>query len=98
MPTLDLTFDSGESSLSVSRFAVHEGVSSLFTVSVWALSDDPSIDLDTIVGQAASLHAQSGSAFASLGGQRRWSGICSAMKLVKGESAGKSTYQLTIVP
>ncbi|MEO5725511.1 MAG: hypothetical protein ABI134_20270 [Byssovorax sp.] len=42
MPNLDLTFASGESSLSVSRFSIHEGISSLFTVSIWALSEDPS--------------------------------------------------------
>lgn len=98
MPTLELTFASGESSLSVSRFAVHEGVSTLFSVSIWALSDDPSIDLETIVGQAASFHAVSGAAFAPLGGSRLWSGLCSYMQLVKSEPAGKSTYHLRIVP
>src|SRR4051794_22308292 len=98
MPSLDLTFASGESSLSVSRFAVHEGVSGLFTASIWALSDDPSIDLDTIVGRWASFRAASGSTFSPLGGARLWFGVCSAMRLAKGESAGKSTYQLTIVP
>jgi type VI secretion system secreted protein VgrG len=41
MPNLDLTFAYGESSLSVRRFVVQEGISTLFTVSVWALSDDP---------------------------------------------------------
>src|SRR5262249_32115405 len=79
MPSLDLTFASGESSLSVSRFRVQEGVSTLFTVSIRALSDDPSIDLDTIVGRAASFQAVTDAAFEPLGGRRRWTGICAHM-------------------
>jgi type VI secretion system secreted protein VgrG len=98
MSNLTLTFASGESSLSVSRFAVQEGISSLFTVAIWALSDDPSIDLDTIVGQDASFRAQSGVAHAPLGGARYWTGICEHMSLVRAETTGKSTYHIRIVP
>src|SRR6185503_3093456 len=98
MPTLDLTFASGETSLSVSRFSVHEGISSLFTVSIWALSDNPSIDLESIVGKDASFHADSGSASSPLGGSRLWTGLCSYMQLARAEPAGKSTYHLRIVP
>src|SRR5262245_27342014 len=98
MPNLDLTFASGESSLAVSRFAVQERVSSLFTVTIWALSDDPNIDLDTIVGQPASFHASSGASFAPLGGERHWAGICEHMALVAVAPTGRSTYQLRIVP
>ncbi len=98
MPTLDLTFASGESSLSVSRFAVHEGISTLFTVSIWALSADPSIDLDTIVGQPASFRIVTGAAFAPLGGARLWTGICEHMALAKAEATGSSAYHLRIVP
>ena len=36
MALLELSFASGETSLSVRRFSVHEAISSLFTVSVWA--------------------------------------------------------------
>src|ERR1700733_11474785 len=98
MPTLTLTFASGESSLSVSRFAVQEGISTLFTVDVWALSDDPGIDLDTIVGREASFQAVTGAAFAPLGGAPPWTGVCEHMALVRVEPAGKSTYHLRIVP
>ncbi len=98
MPNLDLTFASGETSLAVSRFAVHEGISSLFTVSIWALSEDPSLDLDAIVGQTASFRAESGFAFTPLGGARLWSGVCSYVQLAKAEQIGKSTYHLRIVP
>ncbi len=98
MPNLILTFASDESSLSVSRFSVHEGISTLFTVTVWALSDDPGIDLDTIVGKDASFQVVTGAAFAPLGGARLWTGICEHMSLVKVEPTGKSTYHLRIVP
>ena len=56
---LELAFESKESSLSVRRFSVREGMSSLFNVSVWARSPDASIDLERLVGQEASLHAVS---------------------------------------
>src|SRR5512144_338871 len=98
MANLELTFASGETSLAVSRFVVHEGISTLFTVTVWALSDDPSIDLDGIVGQPAALRARSGAAFTPLGGERNWAGICERIALTAAEPAGKSTYELRIVP
>ena len=44
MSLLELSFASGESSLSVRRVQVHEAVSALYTVSVWARS--PHFDLD----------------------------------------------------
>ncbi|AUX44228.1 uncharacterized protein SOCE26_056920 [Sorangium cellulosum] len=98
MPTLDLTFASGESSLSVSRFSVHEGISTLFTVSITAISDDPSIDLDAIVGQSASFRAARDLAFAPLATARLWSGLCSSMQLARAEPLGRSTYHLRLVP
>ncbi|WP_437934761.1 type VI secretion system Vgr family protein [Sorangium sp. So ce341] len=98
MSHLELTFASGECSLSVSRFAVQEGISSLFTITIWARSDDPSIDLDTIVGKAASFRAATGAPFAPLGGERHWAGICEHMALVRAEPTGESLYQIRIVP
>ena len=44
MPVLELSFELGESLLSVRRFSVHEAISSLFTVSVWASSTNESIE------------------------------------------------------
>ena len=77
MSILELFFSSGEDSLSVRRFSVHEAVSSLFTVSVWARSESPTVDLEGIVGQAASLRIASGMKFSRQGGARYWTGICS---------------------
>lgn len=95
---MSLLFESGEDSLSVRRFAVHEAMSSLFSVSVWARSPNDDIDLEGIVGKPASLRIQSGAAHAWLGGVRRFEGICSTMHQQRVEPSGLSTYQLQIVP
>jgi len=98
MPTLELSFACEERSLSVRRFSIHEGISTLFTVSVWARSNDPSLDLSAIVGRPASLRVISGYQYARLGGARLWTGICSYMEQLQAEPTGLSTYYLRIVP
>ena len=98
MPLLDLSFASGERSLSVRRFVVHEAISSLFSVSVWARSPDASVDLSALVGQAAGLRIESGYKFAHEPG-RMWSGICACAAQVQAEPEPRlSTYLVTIVP
>ena len=98
MANLSLSFESGESSLSVRRFSVREGVSACFTASVWARSPDPSLDLEALVGKAASLRIESGYAFTQRGGARLWTGIVSTVEQLQPEPAGLSTYFLRIVP
>lgn len=80
MALLELSFASGETSLSVRRFSVHEAISSLFTVSVWARSPQQDLDLESIVGQQASLKLIDGKKFAALGGVRHWSGVVSTLR------------------
>jgi uncharacterized protein involved in type VI secretion and phage assembly len=98
MSLLDLSFQSGESSLSVRRFSVHEEMSSLFSVSIWARSPNEDIDLSTIVGKPAGFRVVSGLKYALLDGGRAWTGICSHAELVQPEPTGLSTYYLRIVP
>ncbi|WP_437994730.1 type VI secretion system tip protein TssI/VgrG [Sorangium sp. So ce185] len=102
MPTLELSFASGEDSLRVSRFSVHEAVSSLFTVSVWARSRSPSLDLEALVGKPATFHVDGG-----VRGDHRvartWTGVCGYIEQVHAvpSSAGQeaeSGYYLRIVP
>ena len=102
MPKLELAVASGDL-LSVRRFSVRESVSNLFSVSVTAMSEDPSLDLEAIVGKPASLRAETGYIGATLGGARLWSGICCYVELAKGvmPQPGEkplSTYLLRIVP
>jgi uncharacterized protein involved in type VI secretion and phage assembly len=98
MAQLELTFESKEESLSVRRFAVHEAMSSLFSVSVWARSPDDDIDLESLVGKPAELHITSGLTYAFSGGTRRWTGICQQFEHVDTESTGLSMYHLQIAP
>lgn len=97
MALLELSFESKEDSLSVRRFAAQEAMSSLFSVSVWARSPNDDIDLETIVGKAASFRAVSGVLHAQ-SGLRAWTGVCNHMELVQAESTGLSTYYLRVVP
>ena len=81
MSLLELSFASGEGSLSVRRVQVHEGVSILFNVSVWARSPSPDMDLTALVGQPAALSATAGER-----GTRAWSGVVAFIEQVQGEA------------
>src|SRR5262245_3509507 len=101
MSTFDLSFASGESSLSVRRVQVQETVSGLYTVSVWARSPQFDLDLESLVGQPASLtiHPALGSVLSG----RQWSGVVNFMEQVQGLEGGDaqnplSTYFIRIVP
>src|SRR5690242_5696893 len=98
MPILELSFASGEESLSVRRFSVHEGISNLFEISIWAVSKNESIDLESIVGKPAGFRVVSGYRWAQLGGARKWTGMCSYMEQMQPEPTGLSTYHLRVVP
>ena len=88
---LQLHVASGDG-LDVRNFAVQERLSSLFQVSLVAVSDNPSIDFDAVVGQPAR--------FALHGGlhERFWTGLCNHFEQVRVEPSGLSTYQISIVP
>ena len=98
MAEMELTFESGEPSLSVRRFTVTEGISTLWTVSVWARSGDASIDLESIAGKTAKLRVASELADSRLGGERVWDGLCVQIAQVAPEATGLSTYQLDFRP
>ncbi|MCC6555504.1 MAG: type VI secretion system tip protein VgrG [Polyangiaceae bacterium] len=98
---LELSVASGDKSLSVRRFSVHEAASSLFSVSIWARSENASIDLESIIGKPASFRIVTGVRFARTG-TRVWTGLVSTIEQVHGvaPSANKeeSTYFIRIVP
>lgn len=100
MTLLHLAFASAEPSLSVRRFSVHEALSSPFTLSIWARSGDPSLDLSPLVGHPAWFRADTGHAFAQLAGGRVWSGVVSYAEQVHAEASpsGLSTYYFRVVP
>jgi uncharacterized protein involved in type VI secretion and phage assembly len=77
---------------------VHEAMSSLFSVSVWARSPDDDLDLETIVGKHAELRIASATTMAASGAGRRWTGVCQQMEHVEAESTGLSMYHVRIAP
>ncbi len=96
MPNAELTFSSGETSLSVRSFRIDDAVSRPFTVTVQAMSPNQ-IDLETIVGQSAAL-ALDGGAVGGDSDTRRWSGVCQHIEQVQAETIGLSTYEVSIKP
>ena len=97
MSGMQLWFSSGEESLSPRRFSAHEGISSLFEVTVAARSPSDDIDLEALVGAPAAFRL----ARTLLGAEpslRVWRGICSAAEQVHHEKSGLSTYEIKIVP
>jgi type VI secretion system secreted protein VgrG len=97
MALYELSFASGEDSLSVRHFSVHEELSTPFVVEVLARSPHDDLDLEAITGKAAAFRLGSGLKFAQRG-TRRWGGVCRGMQLVQAEGTGLSTYMLHLVP
>ena len=98
MPILELSFESGEDTLGVRRFSVHESVSSLFDVSIVARSPNEDIDLESIVGKSAGFLLVDQVLTA-----RAWTGIVAEMEQIRAEAPtaagiGLSTYFIRIVP
>jgi type VI secretion system secreted protein VgrG len=88
---LEVEVGSGDT-LDVRQFAVHERLSSLFQINLVAVSDNPSIDFDAVVGQPARFSMAAGRH------DRSWSGVCNHFEQVRVEPTGLSTYQFSIVP
>ncbi|MEZ4298225.1 MAG: type VI secretion system tip protein TssI/VgrG [Polyangiaceae bacterium] len=99
MSELELSFECGESTLSVRRFHVDEAMSEPFRVAITARSPSENLDIDEIVGRPASFRIASGTAHLTKR-IRTFTGIVSRMEVVGVEEAetGLSTFELTIVP
>ncbi len=91
---LKVTVASGDL-FDVREFNVHQAISSLFTVTLTALSPNADVDFEAVIGKDASfsLHGPGLD-----GAPRTWSGICNELHQVKVEESGLSTYHLRIVP
>jgi type VI secretion system secreted protein VgrG len=92
---LVVTVASGDT-FDIREFSVHERISSLFNVSLIALSDSTNIDFDAIVGQPARFMMSTGGGGAS--SVRIWTGICNELQQLAAEEDGLSTYRISIVP
>ena len=86
---------SANEALDVRTYRVRQSMNELFVVEVTAMSRNPDIDFEEVIGREASftLHGRGPEA-----GTRTWKGICSEMHQVRVEEGGLSTYELRIVP
>jgi type VI secretion system secreted protein VgrG len=82
--------------LDVRDFHVYSSLSSLFDVTLTVLSDNPDIDFEAVIGQAASftLHGR----VAGGSQARTWSGLAVEFDQVRVAPSGLSTYRLRIAP
>ncbi len=101
-PAIELT-TANTTPFDVRRVTLHESLSSPFTVDLIVVSTEHNVDLDSIVGQEATLKVQSGYS-AVMDGSRTWAGVVSTAEQVQAMEKGKqgtnpvSTYFLRIVP
>jgi type VI secretion system secreted protein VgrG len=91
---LEVTVASKDS-LDVREFSVHQAMSTLFTVTLTAVSKNSDIDFEAVVGKEASFTLH-GTAADSKG--RTWHGICSELHQIGVDDEGLATYHLQIVP
>ncbi|MDI1450503.1 type VI secretion system tip protein TssI/VgrG [Polyangium sp. 6x1] len=80
----------------VREFSVSEKISQLFEVRLVALSDNPNVDFEAIVGQPARFVMQGG--HGEGGAPRVWTGICNELEQLGAEETGLSSYNISIVP
>ncbi|UQA56819.1 type VI secretion system Vgr family protein [Polyangium aurulentum] len=101
MAFFELSFECGDTSLTVRRFSIHEAVSTPFAVSLWARSENPAVDIEAIVGHPAIFKVRSGYSNITSSGMRVWSGYVSFMEQTHAEhrqTKVQSTYHFRIVP
>jgi type VI secretion system secreted protein VgrG len=77
--------------IDVRRFEVDERISALFEVRITAVSDNPDIDFEAVVGQPMRFVAQGPVT-------RTWAGVCADLRQVRVDEQHLATYELTLVP
>jgi len=91
---LEVNVASGDA-LDVREFVVHQAMSSLFSITLTAVSRNADVDFEAIIGQQASFTVHGRSVD---GTPRTWTGICNEMHQIRAEEKGLTTYHLRIVP
>ena len=91
---LEVKIASGDP-LDVRQFQVRDRMSALFEITLSAVSENPDIDFEAVVGQPASFVVRSG---LDPRQDRLFTGVLSHLQQVAVEDRGLSTYQITLVP
>ncbi len=81
--------------LDVREYSVHQAMNTLFTVTVTAMSSNPDIDFEEVIGKESNfvLHGRGAE-----GGLRTWRGICTEFHQVRVDEKGLTTYHLRVAP
>ena len=82
----------------IRKFSVEDGLSRLFSIDIVAMSTNPAVDFEQIVGRDADFSVRVGATVYGEEKPPRWTGIVSEIHQLRSEDTGLSTYQLTIVP
>jgi type VI secretion system secreted protein VgrG len=94
---LSLELDADES-FDVREFSVEDGLSTIFAVDIVAVSTNPAVDFERIIGRGADFSVRVGETVYGEEKPPRWTGLVSEIHQLRSEDTGLSTYQLTIVP
>ncbi len=94
MALLDLVFQSEDPGLSIRHVALVDGLSRLFEIKIVAVCPDDDIGLEDMIGGRATFSIDGG----SLGGIRRWGGVCTHFEQQKPEDKGLATYAAVLRP
>ncbi len=82
----------------VRELSVQDGLSQLFSVRVVAVSTNPAVDFEAIVGRGATVSIAVGQTIHGSESPPQWTGLVSEIHQLRCEETGLSTYELTIVP
>jgi type VI secretion system secreted protein VgrG len=81
----------------VREFTLEDGLSTLFSIDIVAVSSNPAVDFEEIVGTQATFRIRGGERVEGAAASQ-WSGIISEIHQLRSEDTGLSTYHLTLVP
>lgn len=94
---LSLEIDADER-FDVREFSLEDAISSLFHVDVVALSENPAVDFEELIGRDAAFHVDLSSSVFPSGQRRSWTGLIAEVDQIGSEEDGLSAYNLTLVP
>ena len=82
----------------VREFSLEDAISSLFQIDVVALSENPAVDFEGLIGRDVQFHVDLSTSIFPAGQRRSWTGIVSEVDQIGSEEEGLSAYNLTVVP
>lgn len=82
----------------IREVSIEDGLSQVFSIHIVAVSTNPAVDFEAIIGRGATVSIQVGEAIHGTESPPQWTGLVSEIHQIRSEDTGLSTYRLTIVP